>query len=242
MAGFLAYMAAGAGAGAAKGYAEEGKMLREERMREIEQQFRAGEAAKDRTFKGSESEKERTGRLDVVDRQGENSLDVARAQGANRLAVTREQGRNSIAVEGARASHQRHQFTDENGNLWVADPANPTAPAKPVADADGNQLKGTDKEFSDAAAIKAATDPMTGEFDPEKYRSVRKTQDEMRRSKRGESAAESPLSKDRPQPRPDDLWTNDPEAVIHKINGSNLPPAEKQRRIAEVRARAKGGE
>jgi hypothetical protein len=215
-------MAAGAAAGAGAAMAEEGKTLREQRMRELEfafrreesekdrnfrsseaatdREFRSGEGDKDRTFRAGESDKDRGFRRELQDDdQGFRSSESAKDRGfrAGESSADREFRRElhesdqtfrssetdkdrtwrageSEKERGARTGllSNSHQFSDDQGRLWIRTPEG----TKPVTDPEGNQLRDKEREFSDAAAIKGATDPMTGEFDPEKYRRIREAQ------------------------------------------------------------------
>jgi hypothetical protein len=59
MAGFLAYMAAGAAEGAGKGIVEEARSLKEQRMRELERDYQRQERLSGQEFQASENEKSR---------------------------------------------------------------------------------------------------------------------------------------------------------------------------------------
>lgn len=170
MAGLLSYMAAGAAAGAGTAMADEGKMLREQRLRELDQQFRAGEAEKDRGFRrelqddeqgfrSGESAKDRQSRIDLqagdqTFRQGESEkdrqarMDLQESEqgfrsgesAADREFRKGESDKERTARQGLLSNSER--FTDANGKEWVR---GADGVAKPLKDESGAQISGEDK-------------------------------------------------------------------------------------------------
>jgi hypothetical protein len=149
-----AYAGSGLLAGVGAGLVKAGEEKRERALREMEMRFRADEAQKGREFQAGESAIDREFRAGEAEagrgfQAGEAELgrEFQAGESAADRALREREGAAGRAQTGFLAGET---FTDKDGKVWELAPG---GIAKPVTDAQGNQIVGTPPRS-------AASDPL----------------------------------------------------------------------------------